>query len=92
MKINQLKHTCKCSIVLHFTNNIRKFLEVLREHVPNMKPSAILSDYEDAIIKACKTVFPLSCHYDDFFHFMQANVRWFQRNGGKDLISILSPL
>eukprot|EP00027_Filamoeba_sp_ATCC50430_P003466 CAMPEP_0168543252 /NCGR_PEP_ID=MMETSP0413-20121227/1785_1 /TAXON_ID=136452 /ORGANISM="Filamoeba nolandi, Strain NC-AS-23-1" /LENGTH=430 /DNA_ID=CAMNT_0008573189 /DNA_START=127 /DNA_END=1416 /DNA_ORIENTATION=- len=50
-----------------------------------MHPAVIFLDFEQALRNALRTIFG-SQMYGDFFHFMQANVHWLQRNGFSDRI------
>jgi hypothetical protein len=40
-----------------------------------MSPEAMLCDFEEALSQGFTNVFPWAVVYNDFFHFMQANVR-----------------
>jgi hypothetical protein len=40
-----------------------------------MAPEAVMADFEEALTKGFINVFPWAVVYNDYFHFMQANVR-----------------
>ena len=60
-----------------------KFLEAVKNFDPSFFPSSITTDFEPAMIKATKHVFPNTIQKGCFFHFSQCIVRKIQACGLK---------
>lgn len=60
-----------------------KFLACLsaaREGLSRFYPTVVLGDFDSALQSAVGTVWSTSQYCGDYFHFLQANTRWFKRN------------
>jgi len=53
--------------------------------VGHCSPFAIFIDFEEAMRQAAMRCFPEAKVYGEYFHFMQANLRWVAQNIGVDL-------
>ena len=54
-----------------------------RESARGFNPRAIVGDFEEALRRGSKGAFPSAAYLGDFFHFMQANVRWWKKLVGE---------
>ena len=64
-----------CFMIRRTTSAYAKFLDAIKEEFPELRPEIVMSDYESAMMKATKHVFPDSTHKCCRFHFSQAIYR-----------------
>lgn len=68
---------CAYFIVQHEkAESVAEALAYLQHLVPGWKPTAIITDKDDAEINACKTIFPTATMILCEFHAKQAWLRW----------------
>lgn len=51
-----------------------------KDGLSRFHPTIVLGDYDQAIQAAVSTVWPTTQYCGDYFHFLQANMRWFKKN------------
>jgi hypothetical protein len=69
------------------TDIYASFLQHLRKQSKfQWNPHNILSDFEDAIRRACVLRFPRANILGDSFHVIQDNIKWLRSHNGSDLI------
>jgi len=51
-----------------------------KDGLSRFHPTIVLGDYDQAIQSAVSRVWPTTQYCGDYFHFLQANVRWFKKN------------